>query len=89
MQDYGTYQYGRLTYRTPNEARAVANELGLDGVHSHEGSDQLVWMPGNSLQALNRALEQQGMAPVQSPGGGDDMGFDFDVGLGGGGGGLL
>lgn len=88
MQDYGTYQYGRLTYRTAEEARAVADDLGLAGVHKHRVDGELLWMPGQNMERLNQKLQRRGLQPVTPPGQrGGDL---FDIGLGsGGGGGLL
>jgi len=86
--EYGTYTYGRLTYRTANEARAVAEELGLSSVHQHEAGGELVWMPGDNMQDLNAALQAMGLPPVSPPsqqGGGDLLGgFGFDDEDGGG-----
>lgn len=67
--DMGT-KLGRLTYRTPAEARAAAADLGLDDIHSHQAHGELVWMPGANHSDLNDALRKQGRMPVSKPGSG-------------------
>lgn len=86
MQDYGTYQHGRLTYRTAEEARAVADELGLSDIHQHRVNGELLWMPGNSMKRLNEQLQRLGRPRATPP---EDTGGMFDLGVGGGGGGGL
>jgi hypothetical protein len=81
MNKYGT-RLGRLKYRTAEEARGAARDLGISGVHSHMMDGQKVYMPGSDHESLNRALEQQGLPPTQMPG---DKGSSGMSGLLGGG----
>jgi len=69
MNKYGT-RLGRLRYRTAEEARGAACDLGISGVHSHMMDGQNVFMPGSNHETLNRALESQGLPPTKMPGGG-------------------
>jgi|APHM01.1.fsa_nt_gi Protein of unknown function. len=52
---------GRYTYETAQEARAVADQMGLSGVHKHRQGGRLVFMPGESHAELERALETRGL----------------------------
>lgn len=86
--DFGTYKHGRLTYRTAEEARAVAEELGLSDVHSHMVNGERVFMPGTDHESLNNALQRRGMQPVSPPtvrgyGGEKSAGLGFDLGMDG------
>jgi hypothetical protein len=69
MNKYGT-RLGRLKYRTAEEARGAARDLGISGVHSHMMNGEQVFMPGNDHESLNAALESQGLPPTKMPGGG-------------------
>jgi hypothetical protein len=78
---YGTYELGRLKYRTAEEARGAARDLGLSGTHSHTMDGERVFMPGKNHTKLNEALEKQGLAPTPVPGeggGGGMMGGMMD-----------
>lgn len=70
---YGT-KHGRLTYRTAQEARAVADELGLTSVHSITKDGQTMFRPGNDVEDLNAALQAKGLQPLQTGGGLMDAG---------------
>jgi hypothetical protein len=85
---YGTYKHGRLTYRTAEEARGAAADLGLSDVHSHMVDGSRVFMPGGDHEALNQALQRRGMRPVEPPEQRQQGGL-FDLGMGGGGGGYF
>lgn len=81
---YGAARVGRLTYRTEEEARAAAEELGLDGVHAHQmdhdtdGTSERVAMPGETHSGLNAALEARGLEPINMPtDNSKDMGKSF------------
>jgi len=67
---------GRLRYRTAEEARGAARDLGLDGVHQHEVDGEIIWMPGETHTALNDALRDRGLPPTQMPGGGTSSDLD-------------
>jgi hypothetical protein len=66
---YGTAAFGRLKYRTDDEARGAADDLGLSGIHQHsmdvDGDDQseTFFMPGSDHDALNESLDEQGLPP--------------------------
>jgi hypothetical protein len=51
---------GDLLYETPEEARAVADDIGLNDVHSHdlkpEKAGGLMFAPGKSHSELNEAF---------------------------------
>jgi hypothetical protein len=64
--EYGTSK-GRLTYRTEAEAEAVADDLGVDGVHAHELGDDEVYMPGAEHSELNDSLTAMGLPPTGVP----------------------
>jgi hypothetical protein len=68
MKQMGT-KLGRLKYRTAPEARAVADELGISGSHSHRMSGEKIHMPGRDHETLNKALESRGLPPTRMPGG--------------------
>lgn len=97
MHEFGTYELGRLKYRTPNEARGAAEDLGLADVHSTRVNGQTAFMPGSDMADLNDALERQGLPVMrfESGTGGMSDGMMGGLGLGfgmdddGGGGGLL
>jgi len=69
---YGTAALGRLKYRTEDEARGAADDLGLDDTHSHsmdtdgDGNDERLFMPGENHDSLNDALTQRGLKPKPS-----------------------
>jgi len=65
---YGTFELGRLKYRTAEEARGAARDLGLSGTHSHTMSGERLFMPGKNHTKLNKALEKQGLPPTPVPG---------------------
>lgn len=81
---YGT-KHGRLTYRTAQEARAVADELGLTSVHSITKNSQTMFRPGDDIDDLNAALQAKGMQPLQTGSGGlmDAGGMQLGGGSGG------
>jgi hypothetical protein len=66
---YGTASFGRLKYGTDDEAERAADDLGLDGIHSHEmdldgdGADETIHMPGADHEKLNKSLDEQGLPP--------------------------
>lgn len=85
--EYGTFKLGRLTYRTAQEARAVAEELGLSDVHSQDMSGEVVFMPGRDMDALNQRLREMGMqaaapASARRRSSGGDMFADLGIGMG-------
>lgn len=82
MNKYGT-RLGRLKYRTAEEARGAARDLGISGVHSHMMNGEQVFMPGSDHETLNRALKQQGLRPTKMPG--ESKGSSGMTGLLGGG----
>lgn len=59
---------GRLKYRTAEEARGAARDLGISGVHSHMIDGERVFMPGSDHEKLNKALRKQGRPPTKMPG---------------------
>lgn len=69
---YGTAALGRLKYRTADEARGAADDLGADGVHSHtmdtdgDGESERFFMPAEDHDTLNDSLEEQGLPPKPS-----------------------
>lgn len=85
MPEFGTYQLGRLTYRTAEEARGAAADLGLRDVHSMTQDGERVWMPGRDREALNAALEKAGLPTTQkasSSKSGRSGGMMSDLGIG-------
>jgi len=66
---FGTFGFGRLKYRTDDEARAVSEELGLGGIHQHsmdvddDGSKETFHMPGENHDKLNEGLAERGLDP--------------------------
>jgi len=66
---YGTASFGRLKYGTDDEAERAADDLGLNGIHSHEmdldgdGDDETIHMPGSDHEKLNKSLDEQGLPP--------------------------
>jgi len=61
-------RFGRLTYGSKSQAKAVAGKLGLSGTHAHTMDGQRVYMPGTNHQRLNDALRERGMRPTPVPG---------------------
>lgn len=86
QHQYGTFKHGRLTYRTAEEARGAAEELGLSSVHSYVVEGERVFMPGADHESLNMALQRRGLQPVQKPNRRDGGGL---LDMGGGGSGFL
>jgi hypothetical protein len=72
---FGASRLGRLKYRTAEEARGAADDLGLDDVHSHnmdpdnDGRDERLFMPGKSHDSLNDSLTDRGLDPMPAMGG--------------------
>lgn len=62
-------ELGRLRYRTAEEARGAARDLGLTGIHSHQVDGERIWMPGRNHQMLNDALTRRGKEETMVPGG--------------------
>jgi len=66
---FGTFGFGRLKYRTDDEARAVSEELGLGGIHQHsmdvddDGDKETFHMPGEDHDRLNEGLAERGLDP--------------------------
>lgn len=86
--EFGTYQLGRLTYRTPNEARGAARDLGLSDVHTHDMDGETVFRPGASCAELEKQVKKNRLLPPYQCGGGkqqDSMGFGLGTNNGGGG----
>jgi len=62
---YGTFSLGRLKFRTAEEARGAADDLGLDDVHSHTmGDGERLFMPGENHGELTDSLTARGLDPM-------------------------
>lgn len=85
---YGTYKHGRLSYRTAEEARGAAADLGINDVHPHQVNGETVFMPGSSCDELNATLDRRGLPKAERCMGGKSAGSDddgmFGAGLGAG-----
>jgi hypothetical protein len=51
----------KYSFDNPGEAMSMAQDMGLDAIHTHGSGDDTVFMPGQSHEALVEMLEEEGM----------------------------
>jgi hypothetical protein len=57
---FGMDDLADQTYNTAEEARAVADQLGLDSVHEVRKNGMLMFRPGDDEEELRAALRDRG-----------------------------
>ena len=54
------FDSSKYTFKTKTEAEKAAQELGLEGSHSHKGEGGTLFMPGKTHQEFMKAQQSKG-----------------------------